>query len=155
MAAKRKYLTFNTSEVAPLVKEAKEATSRRCTFEQMFDPSLHKGGKIKNVREGCPDVKNIDLSKVLPSLWLVKDEGCYLMSNSIIPAGQKNANVAYAHESNPKTMDVDKWYGNARYIMGGSDCALALPIEWFDEVVASGKATFRLQILAKSIKLVL
>lgn len=76
------------------------------------------------------------------------------MPNSTFKEGQHNASLAYAHEANPKKMSFEDWWENSRRIMGGDDCAIALPIEWFEDAIASGKKTFRLQFLARSIKLV-
>lgn len=154
MAAKR-ILTFTIAEVAPLVVDATSTKERRLSYGQQCDPALHKGGVVKKDGDGFPDASNIDRSKIPPTLWLVKDHGVYLMSPSVMSPGQETAVLAYAHEANPDKLEFDDWYGAARAIMGGDDCCEALPIEWFQEAVKSGKRTFRLQILARSIRMVL
>lgn len=75
------------------------------------------------------------------------------MSNAAFKEGQKRADLAYAHEADPTKLDFDEWWENARNIVGGDDCAIALPIEWFQNVIGTGKPTLRLQLLARSIRL--
>lgn len=154
--ATRKILTFTTSEVAPLVTHAKAAEKHRCTCEQLFDPKLHFGGKIKYDSHDWPDSSNIDASRIEPALWLVKDQGAYLMSNGVDAdtqnAGQQRP-VAYAAACDPTALPFDEWYDNARTIVGGDDCCIALPLHWFEQAMASGVATIRLQVLKRAIKL--
>ena len=152
MASKR-ILTFKTAEVALAVQNAKAAIRHRATFGEQYNPAYHKGGKVKKDASGFPDSRNIDPSLIPASLWLVKDEGVYLMSNAAFTDGMGEAVLAYAAECNPATLDFETWYSNARDIMGGDDCAESLPLAWFEQVIASGKTTFRLQILAKEIRL--
>lgn len=58
-----------------------------------------------------------------PGVWLVGDDGAYLMSNGepALP-GEDAANfVVYADEVNPKTMAFDSWWGNKQLSFGGDD----------------------------------
>lgn len=152
MAAK-KILTFITAEVAQVVADALAAKELRTNFEDLYNPAFHKGGVIKKDARGFPDSDNIDHSKVPPALWLVGDQGVYLMSNAKFAEGQKRAILAYAEECNPGKLEFDEWYENKRYLFGGDDGGVTLPIEWFQKAVASGKKTFKLQMLAKSIRM--
>lgn len=60
-------------------------------------------------------------------LWLVGDEGIYLMSNasnklpSDIPGRDEFHYVAYANESNPQTMSFDDYRTNKEEAFGGDD----------------------------------
>lgn len=60
-----------------------------------------------------------------PGLWLVGDQGVYLMSNGDPPLkiheGQERNVVCYANECNPYTLDFDVWWGNKRAAFGGDD----------------------------------
>lgn len=152
MASKR-ILTFKTAEVALAVNNAKASLQHRATFSDQYNPAYHKGGKVKLDGNDFPDSTNINPSAIPASLWLVKDDGVYLMSNAAFTPDQKRAVLAYAEECNPKTLDFDTWWDNASAIMGGDDCAESLPIAWFEQVIACGKPTFRLQILSKQIRL--
>jgi hypothetical protein len=152
-------LTFATAEVAPLVQSTLVATSFRISTDELFDPTMHIGGKLKKV-DGWPDQANIDLAKLKPALWLVSDRGVYLMSNAElspelkikIEAGQ-SLPVAYANECNPKSSN-DDWYANKRAIMGGDDCVTSLPLAWFEEAVKAGKSTFQLQVTSENIRII-
>ncbi|MCO6180952.1 DUF3085 domain-containing protein [Ciceribacter sp. RN22] len=53
-----------------------------------------------------------------PGLWLVGDEGVYVMSSGKLAEGQRPL-VVYAEECNPKT-DPDYWHTKRRYF-GGDD----------------------------------
>ena len=151
-------LTFNACEVAPLVEQtlSTQPGDFRPTYDDLFDPKKHLGGKIKK-KNGWPDQDNIDRTKILPALWLVKDQGVYLMSNGKQPEVPKGASlpVAYADESNPKKpgANFDDWYEAARDIMGGDDCVISLPIEWFEKAVKDGREKIRLKVMKTKITL--
>lgn len=78
------------------------------------------------------------------ALWLVGDQGVYLMSNgspidNVAKDGKPVTSfVAYAEGCNPNADDFDEWYDNKRSIFGGDDGADALP--WCDTVVRKVKA---------------
>lgn len=148
----RKYLTFSIDAVAPLVDQTKKAATHRLNIYDAFDPEMHLGGVVKTDGNGWPDAANIDPAKLVAALWLVKDQGCYLMSNAELPEHEFPL-VAYAHEANPKELDFDTWWNASRDVMGGDDCAITLPIEWFEGLNLLGKSTFRLEVNANSIRL--
>lgn len=149
----KKILTFSSSEVKALIETAKAATEFRHTFGETYNPALHFGGKVKNNEHGYPDPDNIDKSKLKPMLWLVKDEGVYLMGNGVetdhVP-GTKLP-VVYANECNPKDEDC---YDNSRYIMGGDDGCDALPLDGFEAALASNKPTIQIRVTAKNLEII-
>lgn len=61
-----------------------------------------------------------------PGLWLVGDDGVYLMSNAreslAKPDGKKGSLVVHARECDPK-LDFDEWWENKRASFGGDDGA--------------------------------
>lgn len=65
-----------------------------------------------------------------PGLWLVGDEGVYLLSNGKLAEGQ-NALVCYAEECNP-SITPDYWHYKRRYF-GGDD-----GIDFFDAAEVLG-----------------
>jgi hypothetical protein len=77
-----------------------------------------------------------------PGLWLVGDEGIYLMSNGspglIDPQGKTAESnlVAYARECNPKTMDFDAWWSAKQRSWGGDDGVEFLALK---DIPASGR----------------
>lgn len=52
-----------------------------------------------------------------PGLWLVGDEGIYLMSNGTL----ENRPIVFAEECNPNTMSFDEWWEAKRCSFGGDD----------------------------------
>lgn len=151
-------LTFITTEVAPLVEQTLNTPPGQFkpNYEDLFNPKLHFGGKVKE-KDGWPDKNNIDLSKIEPALWLVADDGVYLMSNGEqpdVPEGQ-SLPVAYAQESNPKApgADFDGWYEAKHSIMGGDDCVISLPIAWFERAVKDGRETIRIKVMKTKIEM--
>lgn len=100
-------LTFDAKLVQTLLDDSKQAKSWRTPY-----------GLGENAK---------------PGLWLVGDQGVYLMSNS--EAGVKHPDhtdanpkflVAYADQCNPEG-DFDEWYSNKRQSFGGDD-----GVEWLD-----------------------
>lgn len=136
-------LTFSVGEVRRLLDHTLAAAEHRPSFAELFDPLCHKGGKIKHTdgSTDCPDSENIDQTMVPAGLWLVKDQGVYLMSNGspgFLKEGQDPSAkfpshfVSYADEANPKT--VEDWWEVSRAIMGGDDCVVPLPAKVFSDV---------------------
>ena len=131
----KRVLTFTTAEVKPLVDQALAATEHRPSYTQ----------------------QGIAPADIPAALWLVKDQGVYLMSNGALSKDSEGfvvrAATAYAAECNPTTLEFEEWYGNARAIMGGDDSVESLPLEWFDGVLKRNKPTFRLYITDDAIEL--
>lgn len=149
--AARKVLTFITAEVARVIADVLAAKAFRPNYADLYNPEFHKGGVVKKGADGFPDGDNIDPAKLKPALWLVKDNGIYLMGNAVFMKGQETAVLAYAVEANPEKLSFEEWWENAGRIMGGDDSCESLRVEWFEKAIASGKPTFRLRITQKSI----
>ena len=151
-------VTFTTTEVAPLVEQTlnTQPGQFRPSYDDLFNPKLHHGGKVKKTN-GWPDKDNLDLSKIAPALWLVADQGVYLMSNGAQPEVKQGQSlpVAYADESNPKApgADFDDWYEAKRSIMGGDDTVITLPIEWFENAVKDGREKIRIKVMKTKIEM--
>lgn len=134
-------LTFNVGQVRRLLGHAKAATEHQPSYEDLFEPSFHLGGKVKKDKNGWPDSENIDRTKVPAGLMLVADNGVYLMSNGtpslLVEEGKPNNVVAYARESDPTSSDGgDDWYDAKRRIMGGDDCVITMESRMFEPVLA-------------------
>jgi hypothetical protein len=96
------------------------------------------------------------MGKGEPGLWLVGDQGIYLMSNGdpgfLRPGG--GAVIVYAEESNPDKMEFDEWYGNKREIFGGDDGVEFLPLAMIERALSKPKAKFiKVNITPKSISI--
>lgn len=66
-----------------------------------------------------------------PGLFLVHDQGVYLMSNAeprdvVLKDGREHSYVTYAEHCNPDT-DED-WWDNSRELVGGDDFAVVIPV---------------------------
>lgn len=134
-------LTFKVSEVRRLVEHSKAAAEHSASYEDLFNPAYHKGGKVKKDKSGWPDSDNLDKSKLPVALHLVGDQGCYLMSNGLPPLlvaeGNSHNVVAYARESDPTVDgDADDWYEAKRSILGGDDCVITLLAGMFESTLA-------------------
>ena len=151
-------LTFNVGEVRVLIAHAKTASSHNPSYEDLFNPAFHKGGKVKMVND-WPDADNLDSTKIPVGLHLVKDQGVYLMSNGeprLLKPGSESSVVSYAAEANPETGDFNDWYDAAASIMGGDDCVISLPISMFEIAIKdkSDKDTFKLKVTTRTVSLV-
>ena len=110
-------LTFQVDRVRQLVQHAQGAPSFRALY-------------------GDPDTAK-------PGLWLVADQGIYLMSPGLPmladPDKPDSNLVAYAHESDP-TCSED-WYESKRALVGGDDFGDWLPLDMFAELPTTGLVT--------------
>jgi hypothetical protein len=149
-------LTFSVKEVAPLVAEALAAKNHRCSYGDLYEPAYHKGGAVKLDEHGFPDPDNIDQDKVPPMLWLVYDQGIYLMPNTPFAEGQQTANLAYAAECNPRKMEFDTWRDAKQELVGGDDGVESLPVEMIRQTLlkaeAAGKKKFCLELTEEHIR---
>lgn len=151
-------LTFNVGAVRVLMAHTKAAAAHAPSYDDLFNPKCHKGGRIVE-KDGWPDRDNIDPSKIPTGLWLVKDHGVYLMVNSD-PGLQRADNpsravVVYAQEADPERSECDDWYETAQRIMGGDDCVITLPVDLFDAATKDKSDTevFQLKVTATTISL--
>ncbi|WP_454659124.1 DUF3085 domain-containing protein [Bosea beijingensis] len=81
----------------------------------------------------------------LPGLWLVGDEGVYLLSNGKLAEGQR-ALVCYAEECDPKT-NPDHWHYKRQHF-GGDDGIEFLNAVELERLMAAAPAATHLTIVA-------
>jgi hypothetical protein len=90
-------------------------------------------------------------------LWLVKDQGVYLMSNGdpaqVNPDSEEGTLlVHYAKECDPTSgADFDEWYDNGREIMGGDDCVEFIPLDSIVKAVEAGATVLTIKVTARNI----
>lgn len=120
-------LHFSRPGVERLLKHAKEAPEHRHTYGQS--------------------------GKVAPGLWLVGDQGVYLMSNghpaldADPPKQTKNSQfVVYASEVDPTKLDFDVWYDAKRASFGGDDGCEYLTAESVEQALSVTKPGASLMI---------
>lgn len=116
-------LHFEAETVRQLLAHTQSALTHNATFEQMYDAACRKDGRaVDPDGDTLPIAADVDVSKVPAGLWLVGDQGVYLMTNGpppllVDPAGSRHV-VAYAHEANPER---DGWWSAKRAAFGGDD----------------------------------
>lgn len=165
-------LTFSAAEIRKLYTHSLSAKEHSPCLSQTIDPSFYKGGKlldkdgkeVKVDRSGFPvggnwpDSGRVDRTKVPPGLWLVGDQGVYLMSNGLrgLMVGDANSEthfVAYADECNPNELPFDDWYEAKERIFGRDDGCDYLPLSMFENVLSlSDDAKVKVNITANKIK---
>ncbi|BCH19565.1 DUF3085 domain-containing protein [Mesorhizobium sp. L-2-11] len=79
-----------------------------------------------------------------PGLWLVGDEGVYLLSNGILAEGQR-ALVCYADECNPST-NPDYWLYKRQHF-GGDDGIDFIDAESLDALIKATRGCVQLRIV--------
>lgn len=154
-------LTFKAGEVRRLVEHSKAAPEHRPSYEDLFNPEYHKGGKVKKGKDDWPDSNNLDKSQIPAGLHLVGDQGVYLMSNGslalLVEEGNTSNVVAYAKESDPTAEgDFDDWYEAKRSILGGDDCVITLPVKMFESTLAmlEDDDELKLKVTSKNIQVI-
>lgn len=144
-------LVFDIEQVAGLADHARNAPRNR------MDPTQ----RIEIYGEDAWDPQPGEQDVARPALWLVKDEGIYLMSTGLYPEGHERAlpggraAVAYAVGFDPRRDDrLDVW-DRARDAVGGDDFADPLPLEWVDAAVRARAPEFVLEFTPDAVELVL
>ena len=111
-------LTFPKARVRELLEHSKAAATRRPSYSQTADPT-----------------------KIPAGLWLVGDQGVYLMSNATMSEGQKRAELVYAAEVDPDKLDFDTWWANKRASFGGEDGVEFLEADLIESWLESTQGT--------------
>lgn len=119
-------LRFDLEEVRKLYDHAKAAEKHRISLAER--EQIYGEDKMWERQPG-------EESKASPNLFLVKDQGVYLMSSGIpyLPreGSPKAQHLAYARGLDPSKNEFDDWYDRARRVMGGDDCSEPLSLESF------------------------
>lgn len=114
-------ITFNKQTVHELLTNSENATERRPNLDQLFDPALRKDGKTPQLSgDSWPTEEDLKPNIIPAGLWLVGDQGVYLMSNETLTDNNKPT-VTYANEINPHTLEFDDWYDAKQAAFGGDD----------------------------------
>src|SRR3954462_14759989 len=87
----------------------------RAGVEKILD-QLRQGTGFRHAYQ----LEGLDSGELRPLIWLVGDQGVYLMANTIRAEGEK-VFVVYARECNPETMDFDSWWTAKNTGFGGDD----------------------------------
>ena len=144
-------LFFDMEQVAGLARHSREAPGRRMTIAQRAEIYGE---------ERCATPQPGEERLAPPCLWLVKDEGIYLMSPGIQPGPEPGdrpapAPVAYASGFDPTRDDRMAVWDRARDAVGGDDFAEAVPLGWVDAALAARAPEFALEFGPDAIGLLL
>ena len=143
-------LLFDMEQVAGLARHAREAPERRMTMAQ-------RAAVYGEDRCAVPQPGEERLAP--PCLWLVKDEGVYLMSPGVYPASASGPAprppVSYASGFDPIRDDRMAVWDRARDAVGGDDFAEDIPVEWVDAALAARAPEFALEFRPDAIGLLL
>jgi len=126
-------LRFKLKDVLKLYNDAKEDKEHEPSFTDLYNSEYLKEGEAIEHGERAT-LEQIDKSKIPAALKLVKDNGIYLMSNSV-SSNKKGLEengecpLVYAEGFNPEEDDV---YDKCRYAVGGDDFAEGFPLDWVD-----------------------
>ena len=144
-------LFFDMEQVAGLARHSRAAPERRMTMAQRAE--IYGEDRCATHQPG-------EERLAPPCLWLVKDEGIYLMSPGIHPDAapvDRSARppVAYASGFDPTRDDRLAVWDRARDAVGGDDFAEAVPLEWVDAALAARSPQFALAFGRDAIGLLL
>lgn len=145
-------LTFMIDDtLKAIIAHARTSATRSPNFADLFDPEILKDGIVPKGEYAT--IEEIDQSKIAPSVWLVKDQGVYLMSPGQPPlpsADGKGNLVAYAVEANPMN---EGWYDAGREIMGGDDGCDKLDLDLFEMAIAAGARSIQVKVTPESLEM--
>ena len=144
-------LVFNMEQVAGLARHSRAAPARRMTMGQRAEIYGE---------ERCAVAQPGEERRAPPCLWLVKDEGIYLLSPGFHPDAEADGRtprppVAYASGFDPTRDDRMAVWDRARDAVGGDDFADAVPVEWVDVALSAGSPEFVLEFGPDAIGLLL
>jgi len=151
-------IKFNLDEVKKLVDDIENATEHMLPYEELFskEPTFLKDGVAKRNPKDLPYTNDeIDFTKVEKAFRLVKDNGIYLLSNAMHKdkkSPRESGLIVYAEGFNPE-IDGDIW-DKCRRVMGGDDCVISIPLDWYNYAIEKGYKSFIISVSAKNIGLV-
>jgi len=88
--------------------------------------------KALNEVRTAPEVRTLYGVETGPGLWLVGDEGIYLMPNTTAKARM----IVYARECDPTKLPLDTWWAKKQASFGGGDGVEFIPLYDIEALVA-------------------
>lgn len=155
---------FDADLVRAQLEVSRSAEKRRGSFEQNYSIQYLRQDLPADVREklilnadedgfnfDIDPQSQIDEDKIPVGLWIVGDQGIYMMTNGVELDKPKDARipVAYAKECDPEKMDFDDWYDRKRMIFGGDDGVIFVPEEMIAQTLKTCGATLVVGLCAE------
>lgn len=146
-------LTFAVDDtLKAIIDHARTSTVVKPTFGELYDPGIRLDGKEPD--DGAsPTQADLDPAKIPRGVWMVMDQGVYLMSPGdpmLMKPDGKGSIVSYALECNPAD---DGWWDAKRQIVGGDDGVDKLDLEFFEEAIRDGAKAVMIQVSATALRL--
>jgi hypothetical protein len=88
--------------------------------------------KVLNEVRGTKEIRTLYGTRTGPGLWLVGDDGVYLMPNTAAKARA----IVYARECDPTKLSIDTWWKNKSASFGDDDGVEFIDIENIDSIAA-------------------
>ena len=139
-------LHFDQALVRQLLDHSKAATERSPSYDQLYEGRFRRDGKDADLdtlgSDNFPTADDVDPTRIPVGLWLVGDQGIYLMSNGkpallVDPADTRHV-VAHAAEANPAA-GVDGWWEVKRAAFGGDDGVVFLELPFAEGLLARAR----------------
>jgi hypothetical protein len=140
-------LHFDAALVQRLLDHSQQSATRNATFEQLFMSKYRKDGRDIDVTTivggALPSCDDIDPTRLEPGLWLVGDQGVYLMSNGtprLLPDPARiRHDIAMAEETD-STRHPDTWWDVKCAAFGGDDGVILLSRDFVAALLSAGRA---------------
>ena len=138
-------LHFDLAVTQRLLDHSKAATERSPTCDQLYEGRFRRDGKDADLdnlsADNFPTAEDVDPAKIPPGLWLVGDQGIYLMSNgqpSLRPEVGDSLNiVSHAPEADPR-VNPEGWWDAKQAAFGGDDGVVFLELPFAEGLIARG-----------------
>lgn len=164
-------VTFDAAKVREALEMSKAADKRRGSFTQNYSveylredlapdvlKSLREGADGEGFNFGIKVEEHIDETKIPVGLWLVGDQGIYLMTNGPRPRNEDGSlsaqGLAYAEEADPTTMSNEDCWEAKQALFGGDDGVEFIDEDAVEEALRLSGDKVRIHITPESISLV-
>ena len=127
---------FPLKDIAALVAHSRAAPTRQLSYAERFDASLARPGATPQQFGGYSDA-NIDMTRLVPCLFLVKDNGLYLMSPGIPKLPNPTDPKRHLVVQSVETRGGDP-HNNAA-AAGGDDFVEIVPLADIERLAAGGR----------------
>ncbi|HME21498.1 MAG TPA: DUF3085 domain-containing protein [Acetobacteraceae bacterium] len=132
-------LHFDAQLVKRLLDHSKAAPDHAPTLSQRFSGKFRKDGRDVGANDAWPTAADIDPAKLHAGLWLVGDQGIYLMSNGtpglLAEPGTTKHVVVHAAEADP-ALPFDTWWDVKRRAFGVDDGVIYLDLAFVECLLA-------------------